>query len=119
MYRTIINPRTSRRVSIFSKIGRRLLLNYINYIGGNPIADDSSGNDVELPTPPPGKYPETSRAGTCGKNGCQFKAWHRNAHKYRRCPECGNENVGWIVEGKPKKEKEPSNGKNSPESSET
>lgn len=97
MYSFINNPKTNRKVSILGKIGKKILLNYINHLGGNPIADDSSGNDREAPPPPKDKRPETSRGGKCRTPGCEFRTYHWNAHKYQNCPECGTKNVGWIV----------------------
>ena len=46
MYNSIINPKTSRKVSIYGKMGRKILMNYINQIGGATSS---------LQSPPPGE----------------------------------------------------------------
>ena len=43
MYSKIVNPKTGRKVSIKSKLGKSILLSYINYsLGGTSIADGKS-----------------------------------------------------------------------------
>jgi len=45
MYKNIINPKTGRKVSIYGKIGKKILNNYIKLIGGAAAADSDSDSD--------------------------------------------------------------------------
>ena len=42
MYKKIINPKTGRKVSIYGKIGKKILNNYIKLIGGTAAADSGA-----------------------------------------------------------------------------
>ena len=44
-YNFIINPETNRRVSIYGRVGKRVIRNYISQMGGK-----GSGHDVHLPS---------------------------------------------------------------------
>ena len=44
MYNKIINPVTGRQVSIFGKLGKKILKNYINMIGGAPAMIENIPN---------------------------------------------------------------------------
>ena len=47
MYSTIVNPETGRKVFIFSKIGKRVLNNYVNQIGGGcEVTPDCRGEKM-------------------------------------------------------------------------
>ena len=41
MYKKIINPKTGRKVSIYGKIGKKILNNYIKLIGGAAVVNDN------------------------------------------------------------------------------
>lgn len=45
-FKKIINPKTGRKVSIYSKLGKKILTNYINQLGGHngPCAINSKGS---------------------------------------------------------------------------
>ena len=45
MYNKIINPKTGRKVSIYGKIGKKILNNYIKFIGGAAAAESSTEYD--------------------------------------------------------------------------
>ena len=47
MYENIINPKTGRKVSIYGKIGKKILNNYIKLIGGAAAADSDSDSDSD------------------------------------------------------------------------
>ena len=47
MYKKIINPKTGRKVSIYGKIGKKILNNYIKLIGGAAATDSDSDSDSD------------------------------------------------------------------------
>jgi len=64
MYKKIINPKTGRKVSIYGKIGKKILNNYIKFIGGaaaNSEVVNDSGWPADVPeerTLPPSIHTE-------------------------------------------------------------
>ena len=49
MFSQIVNPKTGRKVSINSRLGKRILSNYVNQLGGHngPCAVNPSSADVK------------------------------------------------------------------------
>ena len=41
-YNFIINPKTNRKVSIYGKIGKKIVLNYLNKLGGAKVEEINS-----------------------------------------------------------------------------
>ena len=47
MYRKIVNPETGRKVNVDGAIGKRVLLNYLNLIGGSDQQSQNDNNDSD------------------------------------------------------------------------
>ena len=81
MYKNIINPVTGKKVSIFSKIGKNILNNYMNQIGSGKCSICHSVG--------------TTKA-TCPLNS---KAKHPNASKHPKANSTSIVNVAPLTSG--------------------
>ena len=47
-FNTIVNPKTGRKASIYSKLGKSILRNYVNHLGGS-LRGGAGGNKEKTP----------------------------------------------------------------------